>query len=76
MKTIPLTQEKIAIVDDQDYDQLEKHKWCAAKYRKTYYAFRRAGRLDANSKFSKTINLYKECYNVSLNSGRSKRLYT
>jgi len=40
MKTIPLTQGKFAIVDDQDYEWLNKYKWFAQKGRNTYYARR------------------------------------
>jgi hypothetical protein len=29
MKTIPLTQGKAAIVDDDDYERLSQYKWCA-----------------------------------------------
>jgi len=29
MKEIPLTQGKVAIVDDKDYDELNQYKWWA-----------------------------------------------
>jgi len=40
-KLIPLTQGKFAIVDADDYDWLNKYKWCAAKIKHTYYATRK-----------------------------------
>jgi hypothetical protein len=42
VKEIKLTQGKFALVDDEDYDELNKHKWCAWKNSDgTFYAVRR-----------------------------------
>lgn len=38
MKTIPLTQNKVALVDDADYDFLMQWKWRAAKNRRSWHA--------------------------------------
>lgn len=40
MKTIPLTQGKFALVDDEDYDRFSEFKWHAARRRNTFYAAR------------------------------------
>jgi len=42
MKEIPLTQGKFAIVDDADYEELSKYKWCAlySKDMSSFYAGR------------------------------------
>lgn len=41
MKKIPLTQGKFTMVDDEDFERVSEHKWCASKrYGKKYYAVR------------------------------------
>lgn len=40
MKEIPLSQGLVALVDDEDYEELSQYKWHAVKHRNTYYAVR------------------------------------
>lgn len=40
MKTIPLTQGQVALVDDADYEAVSQFKWCAMKNRRGFYAGR------------------------------------
>jgi len=40
MKKIPLTQGQVALVDDHDFEELSKFRWCAHKKRNGYYAVR------------------------------------
>jgi hypothetical protein len=40
MAEIKLTQDQVAIVDDENFERLNKHKWYAMRKRKTFYAAR------------------------------------
>ena len=39
-KQIPLTQGKVALVDDEDFEWLNQWKWCVKKEKDTCYAIR------------------------------------
>lgn len=40
MKEIKLPKGKVAMVDDEDFEELNKYKWCAFKGNSTYYVSR------------------------------------
>lgn len=43
VREIPLTQGKVALVDDEDYDRVAQHKWYAQRDRRNWYAARHIG---------------------------------
>jgi hypothetical protein len=55
MKEIPLTQGKVALVDDEDYSELSKYKWYAHKGGNTYYADRHPKKIE---NLTKTITMH------------------
>ena len=61
MKEIKLTQNKIALIDDSDFESLNRFKWCALKSRLTYYAVR--GIRLTNGKWT-TILMHREILDV------------
>ena len=53
MKQIPLTQGQIALIDDEDFARISKHKWCASRTRyNTFQAVR--------GKLGKTILMHRQ----------------
>jgi hypothetical protein len=75
MKTIPLTNNKTAIVDDQDYSELSNYKWHCYQdpLSKIWYAKRTTPRMNGKQK---TIGYYdtpekaSEIFNI-----KSKEIY-
>ena len=57
MKEIKLTQGKVAIVDDEDFERLNQFKWYAHKSRHCFYAGR-------NSIKRKTIKMHREILSI------------
>lgn len=43
MKQLPLSQGLFAVVDDEDWDRIAAHKWCALRTRRNVYGARRLG---------------------------------
>lgn len=50
MKQIPLTQGQFALVDDEDFEELNQFKWYALKTKNTYYACRNFKNIDENKR--------------------------
>ena len=48
IKEIELTQGKVAIVDDDTYEELNKYNWFAHRNSNTYYADRRGKQLEGD----------------------------
>jgi len=46
MREIKLTQDKVSIVDDEDFDKLNQFKWFAHWDRHNWYACRHTGRIN------------------------------
>jgi hypothetical protein len=55
MKEIKLTQGKVSLVDDEDFEYLNQWKWCAQKSNHTYYAVRE----DYSSGHKKRIKMHR-----------------
>ena len=61
MKEILLTQNKVALVDDEDFERLNQFKWCAAWDGYNWYAVRHSHRIAGNRKL---IRMHREIMNA------------
>jgi len=65
-KLLPLSQNKFAIVDADDYERLSKYKWCVSKTPHTNYAMRRTKgkRINGKRVKRKTIMMHRFIMNA------------
>jgi len=59
MKTIPLTKGKVVSVDDEDYEELNKYKWCAIKDHGYDRWYAQRASKDTNGKY-KIITMHRQ----------------
>ena len=62
MKQIELTQNKVTLVDDADYEELSKYKWYAVCYKKIWYAERMEKR--------KVIRMHRQILGLGYKDGK------
>jgi len=67
MKEIPLTQGKVALVDDEDFERLSRHKWHAAKDNHTWYA---QGRFFIEPGVVRSLKTHRELLGLKEGDGR------
>ncbi len=60
MREIKLTQGKVAIVDDEDFERLNFHRWHAAKGKNTFYAIRTTPK--TNGEGRRTAAIHREVF--------------
>lgn len=63
-KLIPLTRDKFAIVDDDDFAELARYSWYAFNAKGLWYAARKAGLNDTDYKYRDVIFMHKQILNT------------
>ncbi len=61
-RKIPLTQGKFAIVDEEDYEELNKYKWYALNHRGHFYA----GRVDIKDGRRRNMTMHRQLINCPI----------
>jgi hypothetical protein len=71
MKEIKLTQGKIALIDDEDFELIMQFKWCVQKSRNTFYAIANSNHFDDNGKYThNTIRMHR----LIMNPAKDKQI--
>ena len=66
MKKIQLTQGKHVLVDDEDFEELNKFKWYACKAKQTYYACRKLRMRDGASKRGINVWMHRQILGLEM----------
>jgi len=65
-KEIELTQGKVALVDDEDYEELNKYKWHTKRDSKRWYAVRTA----REEKYKAPVYMHRQILELEYNDGK------
>lgn len=65
MKLIKLTQGKFAQVDDEDFEELNKHEWYAHKEGNAFYAVRHPSKKESVGGVPKTVRMHRILINAT-----------
>ncbi len=70
MREIPLTQGKVALVDDVDYDWLNRFKWCAHQNKNGLWYAHREMRIGVGRKNRLTVSMHCEILGLKFGDKR------
>lgn len=65
MKTIQLTQNKVALIDDEDFEKLNQYRWFAASRGGLWYAARNILNLNPPPKY-KSIYMHRNIIDIPI----------
>jgi len=71
-REIPLSQGKVALVDECDYERINKHRWYAKENRKsgTFYAFRNIPVGEPGSLKQRSVSMHREVMGLEFGDPR------
>ncbi len=65
MKEIALTKGFVAVIDDEDYEQISQFKWYAEKGHRTWYAVRTRPKSEVDKKHPRRVSMHGHLLNLS-----------
>lgn len=64
MKKIQLTQGKVALVDDEDYEEINRYRWCANKKHNIFYATRNSTKLERENGYPTFVLMHRQILGI------------